>query len=71
MDVKREQTIGDRIRSARGERTRREISDASGLSEATIYQVETGRATPDLDTLVKLARALGVRAGDLIDAAGE
>ena len=55
----------------------RELRKASGLSvrglarEAqvsteTVYSVEHGRRQPNLKTLSKIARALGVEVGDLL-----
>ncbi len=48
-----------RIRKERG-LTQRGLSAASGVDQATISQIETGRHRPHLETLDKLAAALGV-----------
>ena len=41
------------------------LADASGVNKATINQIERGRRSPNLETLEKLAAALGVEMADL------
>lgn len=48
--------------------TQRELSAASGLTEASISRIETGRHVARLKTLRKLADALGVAPEDLVPA---
>jgi len=50
--------------------TQTELADAAGLRQATISQIETGRRTPALSTVFKLASALGVSAGELLQESG-
>ncbi len=52
-----------RIREERG-LSQQGLSDASGVNKATINQIERGRRSPNVDTLAKLADALGVEVGD-------
>ena len=66
--------IGKRLREARIRRDMviDDVAAASGLSRAYISQVETGKASPSLQTLEKLAGALSVPVSSLFveDGAG-
>jgi transcriptional regulator with XRE-family HTH domain len=44
-----------------------ELARRSGVSQPAISQIESGTKTPTLDTLRKLAKALGVPVSELID----
>lgn len=59
----------DRIRRARRRLglSQEELADASGVSAATIVQVELGNRRPQGRTLRKLAVALGVEVADLLE----
>lgn len=60
--------IGQRVRELRKERglTQAELADRAGLSDKrVISQMELGNHTPSAFSIEKLARALGVEAGDL------
>ena len=52
-----------RIRKERG-LTQRGLANASGVDQATISMVESGKRRPHLETLDSLADALGVEVGD-------
>lgn len=52
-----------RIRNERGWSQQR-LSEQSGVNKATINQVERGKRSPNVETLAKLARALGVGVAD-------
>ena len=59
--------IGKRLRETRLRRAKviDDIAAASGLSRAYISQVETGKASPSLQTLEKLAAALDIPVSSL------
>lgn len=58
------ETLGDRVRTARDRKlwTQKELSDATGIMEATISRIENGkyRRRPFRATLEAIARALDV-----------
>lgn len=47
--------------------TQEQLSTASGVARVTIARLERGRTNPTLDTLTRLACALGVNVGELIE----
>jgi len=53
-----------RIREEHGLSQQR-LADASGVNKATINQIERGRRSPNVETLEKLAAALGIETADL------
>ena len=60
--------IGPRLRAARAARglSLRGLADRLGVSASLISQVETGRATPSVNTLYALASELGVSLDELL-----
>lgn|SRR5215203_3026568 len=60
------QQMGKRLRELREGRgwTRVQLGVYAGVSTATVSLVESGQRTPNAETLVKLAHALGVEPGD-------
>jgi len=54
------QSIGEQIRNARikKKKTQTEVSEATGLSRSYISDIENGRYTPSVKTLVVLASYL-------------
>ena len=54
------------IRKSRG-LTQAALSDATGISQPNISHIESGRHNPHLDTLTKIAEALGVHVKELFD----
>lgn len=61
--------MGDRLRSRRHELglTLREVAEIAGLSLPYVSNLERGKGNPTLDALRKLARALDLDLGDLVD----
>lgn len=58
----------DRIRNARERAglTQLELAVAAGLTPATVCRLERAKQTPHLDTIQRLAIALGVKPAELI-----
>jgi transcriptional regulator with XRE-family HTH domain len=54
-----------RIREERG-LSQRALADRAGVVKSTIYEAEAGRRIPRIQTLEKLADALGVSIVDLL-----
>jgi len=54
-----------RIREERG-LSQRELAARAGVVKSTIYEAEAGRHIPRIQTLEKLADALGVSIADLL-----
>ena len=63
-----EQVLADNVRGLRTQQnmTQRDLSEASGVSQAYLSRVETGQANPPLATLAKLATALHVEVSALL-----
>jgi DNA-binding Xre family transcriptional regulator len=47
-------------------RTSRKLGAESGVSYVTVQRIEAGKMSPTLDTLEKLAKALGIGVRDLL-----
>jgi transcriptional regulator with XRE-family HTH domain len=61
-------TFGEKLRERRGDLTREELSEKSGVSHSVIRDYELGvRSNPSFNTVVKLANALGCTCQDLKD----
>ena len=62
-------TVGERVRELRKKLgwTQEDLCEYSGVSTCGIYRVENDRRHVKLDTIVKLAKALGVKYSDLAD----
>lgn len=56
----------EKVRKAKG-MTQRKLSILSGINRVSIARYETGRVSPNVRNLTKLADALGVPVDDLID----
>jgi transcriptional regulator with XRE-family HTH domain len=61
--------LGQRLRALRLERglQQRQLADQAGLTPSMVSQIESGRLTPSLHTLGRLAAALGVPIASLFD----
>ena len=61
--------VGERVRSARNRAgmTQEQLAEAAGLHPTFVSNVERGYRVPTVATLVRLASALGVTAGSLVD----
>ena len=64
-------TLGGRIKALRGERQlqQRQLAQKAGLTPSMLSQIESGRLTPSLHTLGKLAGALGMSIASLFEPA--
>jgi transcriptional regulator with XRE-family HTH domain len=56
-----------RFRRRAREMTQAQLAERAGVSRATIARIETGEANPDLDTMSKIARGLGVPTAELLE----
>ncbi len=62
-------TIGEKIKKNRQEAglTQKQLGEALGVSQQQIAQYESGKRTPKVDTLVRIARALNTSIVSLFD----
>lgn len=60
--------IGQRVRASRERKNWRQedLARESGLARANVARLESGRVVPKLPTLERVARALGLKTGDLL-----
>ena len=60
--------LGEAIRARRKKKrlSQERLAEKADLSTVFISRVERGKESPSLDSLVKIARALGVRPRDLV-----
>lgn len=56
-----------RYRDAAG-LSQQELADRVGIAKSYVSSLELGYRAPNLNLLVKIARSLGVRPGELVDA---
>jgi len=65
--------FGRRLRSLRADKelTQEALAHAAGLHPTYISNCERGYSSPTLETILKLAQALGVRPGELVDELAE
>lgn len=47
--------------------TQAELAERTGISEATLSRIENGLQRPRISTVRKIATALGVQPGELVD----
>jgi transcriptional regulator with XRE-family HTH domain len=62
-------TLGERIKALRAERQlqQRQLAEKAGLTASMLSQIESGRLTPSLHTLGKVAGALSVSIASLFE----
>jgi len=62
-------SLGGRIKSLRAERAlqQRQLAEKAGMTPSMVSQIESGRLTPSLPTLGRLAGALGVPIASLFE----
>ncbi len=67
-EPKLEKLVRERIRSLRQEKglTQEALCERAGISVDSVNRIESGSRVPTLDTLARIARALGVSPGDLL-----
>jgi y4mF family transcriptional regulator len=60
--------LGEAIRTQRKKRrlSQERLAEKADLSTVFISRVERGKESPSLDSVVKITRALGLRARDLV-----
>src|SRR4030066_1424423 len=60
--------VGERIKELRERKglSLKEVAELSGFSTALLSQMENHLVSPSLGTIIKLARAFGVRVGDFL-----
>jgi DNA-binding XRE family transcriptional regulator len=60
--------VGRRVRTLRRSRrmTLQQLAEAAGLTRGNASRLEAGKHEPRLETLVRVARALGVTVADLV-----
>lgn len=70
--MEKENMIGKLIKESRARLgyTQQQLADKSGLSKGTVVNYETGKRTPTMEILAKIARALGVNASYLMGDTG-
>lgn len=61
--------MGEAVRGKRKEAgfSQEKLAEKADLSTVFISRIERGVESPSVDNLVKIAKALGVRVGDLLD----
>lgn len=70
MEEKNEKEIrvGERIKTLREQKnlSLKELADLTGFSTALLSQMENHLVSPSLGTMIKIAKALGIKVGDLL-----
>ena len=66
-------SLHSRIRVLRlqQQRTLKDIADACGFTVSLLSKIESGKSTPPVATLTRIAKALGTNVGNLLEEAGE
>ncbi|MEU1275352.1 helix-turn-helix transcriptional regulator [Streptomyces sp. NPDC005799] len=66
--IARRRQVGERIRHVREHHdlTQLDVCERSGIDVATYSRIEQGHSSPLLDTLIRIADAIGVPLADLV-----
>lgn len=66
---KHRRLLGESLRTKRKDAgfSQEKLAEKADLSAVFISRIERGVESPSVDNLVKLAKALGIRVGDLVD----
>lgn len=66
--IARRRQVGDQIRRVREHLnlTQPDVCGRSGIDIATYSRIEQGHSSPKLDTLIRIADAMGVELADLV-----
>ncbi|HET7445011.1 MAG TPA: helix-turn-helix transcriptional regulator [Solirubrobacterales bacterium] len=61
--------LGENLRAVRNEKelTQEQVAERSGVQAGEISRIERGQRDPQVSTLLKLAKALGVKPGKLLE----
>ncbi|MEV4335787.1 helix-turn-helix transcriptional regulator [Streptomyces sp. NPDC049590] len=67
--IARRRLVGQQIRRVREtyNLSQLDVCGRSGIDVATYSRIEQGHSSPKLDTLIRIADAIGVRLADLVD----
>lgn len=61
----RMKVVGERLKEARGSRSRSEIAERAGVSTSAIQMYEDGKRMPRDTVKIRLAHVLGVSVADI------
>ena len=65
MAMQNTMSMGEKLRSARGEKTLEEVATAVKLTVAMISRLESDDVKPSYDTMQKLSQYYGIPVGNL------
>jgi transcriptional regulator with XRE-family HTH domain len=67
--MRSEGLVVEKIRRLREEQSlsQQELADRAGVAKSTVYEAETARRTPKLESLEKIATALGISVAELLE----
>jgi len=70
--IARRRQVGEQIRHVREHHdlTQQTVCERSGLDVATYSRIEQGHSSPKLDTLIRIADAIGVEVEELVRRSG-
>ncbi|MFC8520837.1 helix-turn-helix domain-containing protein [Streptomyces sp. NPDC057257] len=70
--IARRRQVGEQIRHVREHHdlTQQLVCERSGLDVATYSRIEQGHSSPKLDTLIRIADAIGVEVEELVRRSG-